>query len=72
MSTQAAESVVGWTWQVHYDIYAYSDGGDGLKMFRTKEEAIADCRQEWYDDIEITLLKVVLIDGSMRGEERTQ
>lgn len=57
--------VVGWTWNVWHDMYPWTDGGTALKVFRTKEEAVADCLSDMgadEDDIVPVLLR--MIDGS--------
>lgn len=60
---QVDESVVGWTWSCFIDAYPWTEGGTALKAWRTKEEAEADARKEWGDDVDATLIPLRLIDG---------
>lgn len=64
MSVNAEYQAPLWTWNAYIDAYPWTDDGEGIKAWRTKDEALADGRREW-GDADVTAVPIqIQYDGT--------
>lgn len=54
-------TLIGWTWNIYFESYPWTNGGESLKAWHTREEAEADVYQEWGIDCDPNLISIILV-----------